>query len=109
MMLPGNKYYLSLVLALCLFPALVHSEKSDDLPLTSHKINPLTASEDTNKVNRLNALGRELMYQNPDTSIVLGNEAFALAEKLNWKKGCASSLSNLGVYYHIKSDFPRAL
>ena len=64
--------------------------------------------EDTNKVMHLNALGRELDYSNPDTAIIIGNQSLALAEKLNWQKGIANSLGNLGVYYLAKSDYHRA-
>ncbi|MBC7862273.1 MAG: tetratricopeptide repeat protein [Bacteroidia bacterium] len=75
--------------------------------------------EDSSKINHLNNLGWELMYQDPDTSIILGNQALSLSQKLCasskdkliWfgKKGMASSLGNLGVYYHLKSDYQKAL
>ena len=65
--------------------------------------------EDTNKVNHLNKFGWELMYSNPDTSIVLGNQAVKLSEKIEWKKGIANSLGNLGFYNYLKGDFPKTL
>jgi two-component system, NarL family, sensor histidine kinase UhpB len=68
-----------------------------------------TSKEDTNKVNYLNELAWELMYLNPDTAIVLGNQSLALSEKLEWKKGQASSIGRLGVYYWNKSDYSKAL
>src|SRR5665213_3139689 len=52
-----------------------------------------TDKADTNKVNHLNAFGRLLMYQNPDTGIVLGNQALeiispiASSEYTSAKKG----------------------
>ena len=65
--------------------------------------------EDTNKVNRLNDLAWELKSSNPDTAIVIGSHSLQLAEKLSWKKGIANSLGHLGVYYRLKSNYPKAL
>jgi tetratricopeptide (TPR) repeat protein len=64
---------------------------------------------DTNKIDHLNALGWELMYQNPDSAISLGNQALELAEKLNNPKRIGGSSSNLGVYYWLKGEFPTSL
>jgi signal transduction histidine kinase len=68
-----------------------------------------TSKEDTSKVNYLNALGWELMYRNPDTSIIIGNQSLVLSEKLEWKKGKASSLGRLGVYHWQKADYSISL
>ena len=68
-----------------------------------------TSKEDTSKVNYLNELAWELMYRNPDTSIIIGNQSLSLSEKLEWKKGKASSLGRLGVYYWQKADYSKAL
>src|SRR5688572_10565530 len=51
----------------------------------------LIAKEDTNKVNALNDLARELTNNDPDTSITLSTQALELSEKLDWKKGIANS------------------
>ena len=77
--------------------------------IDSLRIQLKSDKEDTNKVNHLNALGWQLMYNDPDTSIILGNQSLQLAEKLNWKKGIASSLGNQGVYCWLKTDYPQAL
>jgi tetratricopeptide (TPR) repeat protein len=77
---------------------------SDSL-LTLLKILP----EDTNKVNVLNALGRLLKNNHPDTAVILGNEALSIAKKSEWKKGIANSYSSLGAYYYIKSDYLKSI
>lgn len=64
---------------------------------------------DSNKVNHLNALGWELMYSNPDTAIVLTNEALKISINIKNEKCEANSYSNLGVYSWIKGEFPVAL
>ena len=74
-----------------------------------------TDKEDTNKVNHLNDLGWELMYQNPDTAVLLSKQALELASSPHsgkgrgWTKGMAKSNNNLGVYYFVKVDYPKAL
>lgn len=78
-----------------------------------------TDKPDTNKVKHLNELGWELMKSNPDTSIIIGNQALQLAEEISvstdetiamaGKKGIAKSLGNLGSYYRMKADYPKAL
>ncbi|MBW8051464.1 MAG: hypothetical protein FVQ77_14220, partial [Cytophagales bacterium] len=88
-----------------------------------------TAKEDTTRIKLLNALGWELMYQNPDTSILLSNQALEIlsskfqvtsskfkGENLGldvWdlKLGAllVTSHNNLGVYYDLKGDYPRSL
>lgn len=80
--------------------------------------------DDTSKVNHLNALGRLLMYQNPDTAIALGNQALAIItpvstlefgagkagmEKKEIRAIRATTLGSLGVYYFLKSDYPNAI
>jgi tetratricopeptide (TPR) repeat protein len=64
---------------------------------------------DSSIINHLNDLGWEVMFSNPDTSFILYNQALYLAEKIQWNKGIAGSLRNLGVYYYLISDGPRAL
>lgn len=72
---------------------------------------------DTNKVKHLNEAGSLLMYQQPDTAVVLGMQALDVLAKLeldkqnNSKKNnlYAQTYSNLGVYYSIKSDYSIAI
>ena len=65
--------------------------------------------EDTSKVNHLNYLGWELMNSSPDTAMIIIRQSLSLSEKLQWKKGMASSLGMLGVYYYHKANYPEAL
>ena len=106
----------SLILAIFLF-LLPSLWVEPGMGLCSQNISPIdslsallkTDKEDTNKVNHLNALGWGLMYQNPDTSIVLGKQAYELATSLVWAKGIAKSNNNLGIYYWIKGDYSLSL
>ncbi len=65
--------------------------------------------EDTSKVNHLNMLGRKVMYSNPDTTIILCNQALALAKKLEWKRGISNSLANIGYSYSLLGNYSKAL
>src|ERR1700739_2730095 len=83
-----------------------------------------TDKADTNKVNHLNALGWALMHRNPDTAIVLCNQALQIitplfsSEFISVEEGRegnkvkslrANTLGNLGICYSLKSDFTQAL
>ncbi len=83
-----------------------------------------TDKPDTTKVKHLNALGWALMNQNPDTAIILGNQAldiitpipsleFPSAKKeiggLRVRALRAQTLGNLGNYYEFKGDYLNAL
>jgi tetratricopeptide (TPR) repeat protein len=71
---------------------------------------------DTNKVSHLNALAREFFSSNPDTSILLSDEALRLAEKINltgtdggWQMGIAISYHQIGLAYYYKDDYSLSL
>ncbi len=54
--------------------------------------------EDTNKVNTLNSLSRQLINLNKfDTSLVVSNQALVLSGKLGYENGRGFSLNNIGV------------
>src|ERR1041385_6898605 len=65
--------------------------------------------DDTNKINVLNNLVFKLNNSNPDTALILGQQAITLAQKLSWKKGEANAWSNLGINYRHKSEFQKSL
>ncbi|HEY4798372.1 MAG TPA: SpoIIE family protein phosphatase, partial [Bacteroidia bacterium] len=96
------------------------------LSAQQNKVDSLTAllkkdKADTSRIVHLNNLGWELMYNNPDTSILLGTEALSLADQLfshsssqkiqdpGPKKFYAVSFQNMGVFYQIKGNYPKAL
>ena len=59
-------------------------------PAQTSKIDSLkqvitTAKHDTTKIKALNALAWQLMYSNPDTSIIISTQALATAKKINYE------------------------
>ncbi len=94
------KYILLWLTFCCHFPAFCQQKKIDSLlSLLKSDI------EDTDKVNHLNALSSQLMYVNPDTSIVLSKQALLIAEKSEWKKGIVNSLVQLGTCNWVKGNY----
>lgn len=69
-----------------------------------------TAAPDSNKVNALNALGREYIIEGeyiPADSIL--SISLQLAQQLKFSAGEAQALTNTGVLYWYQADYPEAL
>ncbi len=75
----------------------------------SLKIILKTARQDTNRVNSLIELCLVLGQNNPDTSLIVGNQALTLAQKLNYKKGEAWAECRIGRAHIIKQDYEEAM
>jgi len=87
------------------FPILLIANPKDSLQklLLNKKI------PDTTRVKVLDELCYTLTLQQQDSAIYYGNEAIALARKINYRKGLGLSLSDLGVAYFYKADLPMAI
>jgi len=80
-----------------------------------------TAKEDTNKLKNLNAFGWEIMFQNPDTAIIIGKQALQLATTLltnqsvnefvkkTTQKALAKAYGNIGLAYYLKGEYAISL
>lgn len=68
-----------------------------------------TAPADTLRVDMLNTLAWELVTNRPDSTLLLAEEALALAKKLNYQKGLALSYNRIGSAYNMQDQFPKAL
>ena len=67
-----------------------------------------SAREDTNKVNLLAELSKQMVQFDPDKGIEYGNDALALSNKLNWDKGISKALLSLGANYSGKGKYDQA-
>lgn len=77
--------------------------------------------EDTTKLKHLNTLGFTIMFQNPDTAIIIGKQALQLATQLLsahganeeikkfTQKGLGKAYGNLGLMYYLKSEYATSL
>ena len=64
---------------------------------------------DTSRINLLSDLSYELVYQNPDTAILISKEAMILSEKIDNKLHSAGSCLDIGVAYWVKGEFDQAI
>ena len=67
------------------------------------------AQEDTTRVLNIAELGLQFRNSNPDSSIIYGQKALALAKQIKFQKGEALALSNIGLAKREKGDLPGAL
>jgi two-component system, NarL family, sensor histidine kinase UhpB len=104
------KKFLRFCSVLFLCGVLFNSAQAQNQQMIDSLLNVLkTVKEDTGKVKCIYLLGQEMIDYNPDTSIILSNQALTLAKKINWKKGISTSLGNLGSCYFNKGDYTQAL
>lgn len=67
------------------------------------------AGEDTFRAYALSRLCWSLRRDDPDTALLLGKQALALSEKLQWKKGQAEANHNLAVVQRTLGNYRKAL
>lgn len=67
------------------------------------------SAHDTLRVQALCDLCYTFLSINPDSSIHFGERAVELADKIDFKKGKASSRSDLGLAYYFKGDLSKAI
>ncbi len=82
---------------------------SQDATLDSLKIILESSGEDTVRVKVLNSISEQLYRTTPSDAIVYGNLARMLAEKLNYQKGLAYALKNLGLAHYFKGEYVEVL
>ncbi|MCK4664420.1 MAG: tetratricopeptide repeat protein [Bacteroidales bacterium] len=68
-----------------------------------------SAKEDTNKVNILNNISYEIVWDDPDQAMVYAKEALELSKTLNFKKGIAFAYKNIGLNYFAQGLFNQSL
>jgi len=71
--------------------------------------NELKKAEGKEKVNVLNSLTGELIYNKPVKALEYGNQALELAEVLNFEEGKVTALMRLGGAYFISDNYLQAL
>lgn len=78
------------------------------LDSVNHVINSVE-SHDTVKVNALLDLAMHYYLKNPDTTFVICNTAFNIAEKINYERGLADVSGWFGYLYGTKGDVKASL
>jgi len=65
--------------------------------------------EDTNKVNLLRSLSRELTSRDTEKALAFANRSLELAKKLNFKTAIARNYNHIGVIYNNQGNYSKAL
>lgn len=68
-----------------------------------------SGTADTSRVKALDDLCYSYLSINPDSSVIFGEQAVALADKIHFRKGAAQSRSDLGLAYYYKGDLNKAI
>ena len=101
-----NYVQILLFLVLSSFPLFCAAQ---DVRTDSLKTILLSSEDDTLKINILNVLADHLNRSQPSKTIEYGNEARVLAEELNFEKGLAFALKNIGQGYFNQGNYVEAL
>ena len=105
--MPTTIKYLLFLLTVCCFHFYLPAQQN---PIDSLQSILSTAKEDTNKVNTLNLLGKEMeLIGDFDKGIEYSQDALSLSQKLNFKKGIAKACNGLGNCNMQQGKFPEAL
>src|SRR5437867_831335 len=67
------------------------------------------APEDSTKVNALNVLAKKYFSTDPAKAIQVAEEAKALSEKINFKKGLALAFKNIGIGNYQQAKYVEAI
>ena len=76
--------------------------------ITAHLQELIHAKEDTLKVKLLSDLCWEYRFVSTDSALIFGSMALRLADKLNFSKGVAQALNDIGIIYIDKADYKKA-
>jgi len=88
-------------------PVFGQQEVYKDVPSLLQRLS--VATTDTARILLKCSLGEAYRSNNPDTSLLLSNEALSVSQKLDFKKGEIRALLVLCVLYREKGDLPYAL
>src|SRR5687767_13725988 len=69
----------------------------------------LKANADTASVNKLLQQSKEYLNKNPDSTILLAEQAVQMADKIEFELGKAAALKNIGLGYYYKGEYLETL
>ncbi len=73
------------------------------------KVLKQSTKEDSNRITNTLNLSYAMVYEKPDTSMKLADEALEMAKRIQWQKGIALSLREKGLVYYFQSDLLNAM
>jgi len=102
-----RSFLIVLLTAVFFIPVLGQQENYKDVPSLLQRLS--AATSDTTRILIKCSLGEAYRSNNPDTSLIMANEALASSQELKFKKGEIHALVALCVLYREKGDLPFAL
>lgn len=87
-------------------PFFLHSQ---DVVVDSLERSLTQTKIDTQKIKLLQELCRHFLFDDSRKAISYGQKALALSEEINYKKGTAKALHNIGIVYYNISNYDSAL
>lgn len=97
------------IILLLYFVPLFITSYGQDTQIDSLKTVIESSGEDTVKVNALNDLSLLIWDIQPNMAITYANKARVIGNKINYKKGVANALKNIGMGYYTKGDYIQVL
>ena len=99
-----RKYTLAILLVLNISTALAQNSKLDSLNRVYR-----TAKEDTLRFSALVQIASYYVYRNPDTSLLIAQEALQLARSSSYVFGEGRSFGVMGNAFMVRGNYPKAL
>jgi serine phosphatase RsbU (regulator of sigma subunit)/tetratricopeptide (TPR) repeat protein len=96
------------ILLIYLFPHTLYSQ-NENLIIDSLQRILKKLPEDSNKVNTLNLLYKNLLLSSPQTVIQKGEEVVSLAKKISYNKGLGDAYNNLGNASYFIGNLEKSL
>lgn len=101
--------FISRIILGCFFISISYNINAQNSAVDSLKKCLLNSKVDTQKVNTLHELCKRHLFSDAKMALRYGQEACKLSEKLDFKKGCAKSLHNIGIVYYNIGNYDSAL
>jgi len=100
----------NLALALLLVvSAAYRSQSRHELDSLIRKVKNNPLKEDTLQVKNYHEIASAFNRINLDSSKIFADKTLALSIKLNYRKGISNAYNALGIYYHLSSQFDKAI
>lgn len=98
-----------IVFLIAIFPLISFAQKEGQALVDSLLVELPKMKEDTLKVNTLNELSIAHKRSNPTQGIQYGQNALALAKKLQWDDGIAESYNSIAANYFALENHPKGI
>ena len=93
------------LLILCLWLVLSDCTMAQSSAVDSLRKLLVTNLSDSQRVQVMNALSKNLFSDRPDSSVVIADSSRRLAEQISYRPGLALALKNMGIGYYLQGNY----